>query len=97
MDDKKVQTIQDWPTPRRIKDVQAFIGFANFYRRFIEEYSELTLPLTRLTRKDKPWSWSLRCQTAFETLKKAFSSAPILMHWDPTHYWWSKQMPPTMH
>ena len=80
MDMKKVQTIQDWPIPRHVKDVQAFLGFANFYRRFIKGYSELTSPLTRLTRKNEPWSWFPSCQTSFETLKLAFTSAPILVH-----------------
>ena len=46
IDTRKVQTIQDWPTPWQIKDVQAFVGFANFYRQFIKGYSELVLPLT---------------------------------------------------
>src|SRR5882724_11131221 len=47
----KVQIIQDWPEPRKVKDIQSFLGFANFYRRFIFGYSEITIPLTRLTRK----------------------------------------------
>jgi len=83
MDMKKVQTIQDWPIPRHVKDVQAFLGFVNFYRRFIKGYSELTSPLTRLTRKNEPWLWLPSCQTSFKTLKSAFTSAPILVHWNP--------------
>jgi len=83
MDMKKVQTIQDWPIPRHVKDVQAFLGFVNFYRRFIKGYSELTSPLTRLTRKNEPWLWLPSCQTSFKTLKLAFTSAPILVHWNP--------------
>jgi len=63
--------------------VQAFIGFANFYRRFIEGYSEQILPLTQLTKKNELWLWSTQCQMAFESLKTAFMSAPILVHWDP--------------
>ena len=58
MDPVKVQTIQDWPEPRKVKDVQSFLGFANFYRRFIHEYSEIVVPLTRLTRKDLKWNFS---------------------------------------
>jgi len=83
MDTKKIQTIQDWPIPRCIRDVQAFLGFANFYRRFIKGYSELTSPLTKLTRKNEPWVWSLSCQMSFETLKSVFISVPILVHWNP--------------
>jgi len=82
MDTKKVQTILDWPTPWHVKDVQSFIGFANFYRCFIKDYLELILPLTWLTRKNEPWSWSTLCQTSFKTLKEAFTSASTLVHWD---------------
>ena len=51
MSPSKVQDILDWPTPRKVKDVQSFLGFANFYRRFIHAYSDIVVPLTRLTRK----------------------------------------------
>jgi len=54
MDTSKIQVIHDWPTPRKGKDVQSFLGFANFYRRFIASYSDITVPLTRLTRKGAP-------------------------------------------
>jgi len=80
IDTNKVKTIQDWPTPQRVKDVQAFISFANFYRRFINGYSEQILPLTRLMRKNEPWLWSTCCQTTFDALKAAFTTAPILVH-----------------
>jgi len=61
MDESKTQTIQNWPTPRRVKDIQFFLGFANFYKRFIDNYTEITSPLTRLTQKNKPWSWTTDC------------------------------------
>ena len=57
MDPAKIQVILDWPEPRRVKDIQSFLGFANFYRRFIYNFSDLTVPLTRLTRKGAPWSF----------------------------------------
>ena len=84
MDDAKVQVIRDWPTPRKVKDVQSFLGFANFYRRFIANYSDMSVPLTRLTRKSVRWIWSAECQEAFDLLKTAFTSAPVLHHFDPT-------------
>ena len=83
MSPEKVKTVCDWPTPRKVKDIQSFLGFANFYRRFIYNYSDIVVPLTRLTRKDTPWSWSDKCQEAFDSLKRAFTSAPILTHWIP--------------
>ena len=83
MDQSKVQTITDWPVPRKVKDIQSFLGFANFYRRFIHNYSAITVPLTRLTRKGTPWNFDDECLHSFETLKAAFTSAPILAHWQP--------------
>jgi len=83
MADDKVKVIQDWPEPRKIKDIQSFLGFANFYRRFIFNYSDLTVPLTCLTRKDTPWNFTKKCRTSFDTLKKAFTTAPILTQWIP--------------
>ena len=77
----KVQIIQDWPEPRKIKDIQSFLSFANFYRRFIHGYSRITVPLMHLTRKGTPWHFSDECHLAFETLKKAFTTAPVLTHW----------------
>jgi hypothetical protein len=83
MDEAKVQVIRDWPTPRKVKEVQSFLGFANFYRRFIANYSDMSVPLTRLTRKNVRWEWSPVCQEAFRLLKDAFTSAPALHHFDP--------------
>ncbi|HEV7736493.1 MAG TPA: reverse transcriptase domain-containing protein [Chlamydiales bacterium] len=83
MDEAKVKVIQDWPEPRKVKDVQSFLGFANFYRRFILDYSRIVVPLTRLTRKSMPWAWTEACQLAFDELKRSFISAPILTHWVP--------------
>jgi RNase H-like domain found in reverse transcriptase len=83
MSDDKVKTIQEWPEPRKVKDIQSFLGFANFYRHFIYNYSDITIPLTRLTRKGIKWNFSEDCRTAFETLKKAFTTAPVLTHWVP--------------
>jgi len=83
MSDTKVKTIQEWPEPKKVKDIQSFLGFANFYRRFIFNYSDIVIPLTCLTRKDTPWNFDENCRTAFNILKQAFTSAPILTHWVP--------------
>jgi len=83
MSDDKIKIIQDWPEPKKVKDIQSFLGFANFYRQFIFNYSDIVIPLTRLTRKDIPWKFNSSCQDAFNSLKKAFTSAPILTHWIP--------------
>jgi len=84
MDPAKIQAIHDWPTPRKVREIQSFLGFANFYRRFIAEYSNMTVPLTRLTRKDAKWTWMPACEEAFGLLKESFILAPILHHFDPS-------------
>ena len=76
----KITTIADWPEPRKVKDIQSFLGFANFYRRFIFNYSDITVPLTRLTQKDAPWNFSEECRRSFNALKHAFTTTPILTH-----------------
>src|SRR5258708_7359461 len=83
MDPTKVSTIQDWPEPRKVRDVQAFLGFANFYWRFIHDYSETTLPLNHLCKKSTTWHFGAEEAKAFQNLKKAFGSTPVLAHWAP--------------
>jgi transposase InsO family protein len=82
MNPEKVSAVRDWPTPSRLKDVRAFVGFGNFYRRFIQNFSGIVRPLTLLTKKGQKFEWGAAQQAAFETLKKAFTSAPILRHFD---------------
>jgi len=62
MDTSKIQVTHGWPTPRKGKGVQSFLGFANPYRGFIASYSDITIPLPLLTRKDVPWVWSSQCE-----------------------------------
>jgi len=83
MSPDKIQTISDWPEPRKVKDIQSFLGFANFYRQFIFNYSDIVVPLTRLTQKDAPWNFSEDCQCSFNALKHAFTTTPILTHFIP--------------
>jgi len=83
MSDAKVKTIQEWPELKKVKDIQSFLGFANFYRRFIFNYLDIVIPLTRLTRKNSPWNFDDDCRISFNTLKQAFTSAPILTYWVP--------------
>src|SRR5258706_11315419 len=78
MDPVKVQGVTDWPQPMKVKDVQSFIGFVNFYRRFIWNFSKITRPLHVLTQKSKNWSWGTAEQQAFDALKNAVTSAPML-------------------
>src|ERR1700722_3473527 len=61
MDPAKIQTIQDWPEPQKVNDIQTFLSFANFYSRFIANYSDIVIPLTRLTRKSNKWNFNDKC------------------------------------
>jgi hypothetical protein len=79
----KVQTILDWSEQWKVKDIQSFLGFANFYCQFIYGYSEITTPLTRLTRKNAPWNFDSKCRAAFDKLKEEFTHVPLLTHWVP--------------
>ena len=83
MDPEKVKAVIEWETPKSVKDIQCFLGFANFYRRFIEGYSRICQPFFRLLQKDTPFAWSLDCDLVFSKLKKAFTSAPVLRHFNP--------------
>jgi len=83
MDEEKIRTIKEWKEPTNVKGIQSFLSFANFYRCFIRDYSKITTPLSSLTRKEKGWEWSDKQQEAFETLKKAMITEPILQHFDP--------------
>jgi RNase H-like domain found in reverse transcriptase/Reverse transcriptase (RNA-dependent DNA polymerase) len=79
----KVKVIQDWPEPRRVKDIQSFLGFANFYRQYIHNYSDIAVLLSHLTWKNIPWNFNESCKLAFLTLKQAFISALVLTHYKP--------------
>ncbi|KAK3509093.1 hypothetical protein QTP70_020297 [Hemibagrus guttatus] len=85
MDCGKVEAIKSWPQPGTVKYLQRFLGFANFYHRFISGYSDLTTPLTSLLcKKPKNLSWTSGAIEAFWKLKAAFCTAPTLIHIDPT-------------
>jgi len=70
----------NWPAPRNVKEVQRFIVFANFYRRFIQGFSALPLPIQVLIHNGVMWSCSEQCEKAFVELKGEFTTGPILCH-----------------
>ena len=84
IDPTKVQAIMDWQKPTNVKEVQSFVGFCNFYRRFINGFSKIIKALMRLTKKDVTFEWTKPCQEAFQTMKDRVTSAPILKHFDRT-------------
>jgi len=78
MERLKVEALLDWPTPTSVTEVRSFMGFGNFYRKFIHGYSDLSKPLNELLKKDKKFEWNPEAQKAFETLKARFSQEPVL-------------------
>src|SRR5262245_28130281 len=85
MDPERITAITEWQPPTSVHDVRVFLGFANFYRHFIEGYSRVVMPITSLlkTKGNPKFNWDEKAQLAFDTLKLRFSSAPILRHFDP--------------
>ena len=83
MDPGKISEVLAWPEPRNVKEVQEFLGFGNFNRRFINGYSTIAIPLTNLTKKDVPFNWTTLQQHAFDKLKDQFATAPCLIWFTP--------------
>lgn len=84
MDPDKVSAVRNWPAPTSRKEVQRFLGFANFYRKFIRNFSSVAAPLHNLTSPKLPFRWNDEAEEAILRLKKAFTSAPILTIPDPS-------------
>ena len=79
MDPVKVARVRDWPTPENQTDMQAFIGFVNFYHRFIWDFSTIARSLFDLTRSDQAWNWDTKEQEAFKCLKMVVTTALVLV------------------
>jgi transposase InsO family protein len=82
-DPEKTSVVESWNPPRTVRGVQSFLGFCNFYRRFIRNYSRIAKPLNRLTQKNHPFKFDASCERAFKELKKSLVSAPLLLHFQP--------------
>uniref|UniRef100_A0A0W0G8H9 Putative pro-pol protein n=1 Tax=Moniliophthora roreri TaxID=221103 RepID=A0A0W0G8H9_MONRR len=82
MDLIKLAGIADWEPPQTVKGVRAFLGFGNFYRKFIGKYAHLTRPMNDLLQKNRKFEWTRQCQIAFDLLKAKFLSEPILVMLD---------------
>lgn len=80
-DSEKIQAVVEWSRPTTLKQLQQFLGFANFYRRFIKNYSRMEAPLTRLISTSAQFIWT---ESAFTKLKELFASVPVLIQPDPS-------------
>jgi len=78
MQKEKVEGVLNWPAPRNVKEVQKFLGLANYYRRFIKDFARITAPLHVLVRKEQKWKWEKEQEEAFGRLKAVFTTEPVL-------------------
>jgi len=79
MEEEKIKGVLEWPTPKSVKDVQKFLGLANYYRQFIEGFALVARPLHDLVKKDKRWNWTEKEERAFRELKERFTKEPVLV------------------
>jgi len=78
MQKEKVEGVLNWPAPRNVKEVQKFLGLANYYRRFIKDFAQIAAPLHVLVRKKQKWKWEKEQEEAFGKLKAVFTMEPVL-------------------
>ncbi|CAI7781013.1 unnamed protein product [Closterium sp. NIES-53] len=83
VDPKKIEAVRTWKTPENVKELQQFLGFANYYNRLVPNYAKIAAPLTNLLKKNTPYQWEAKHQEAVEQLKTALTSAPVLILPDP--------------
>ena len=79
VDPQKIEAILEWKPPRSVLEIRSFLGLAGYYRRFVEGFSVMAAPLTKLIRKGVPFVWTEKQQEAFERLKKVLTEAPVLI------------------
>ena len=79
VDPEKVEAMMGWERPKSVFEIRSFLGLVGYYRRFIEDFSRIAAPMTRLTRKEVKFEWDDRCEEVFQKLKRRLTSAPILI------------------
>ena len=79
VDPAKVEAVMEWKQPTNATEVRSFLGLAGYYRRFIKDFSKIAKPMTELTKKDKKFVWTEKCEHSFQTLKTLLTSAPVLI------------------
>ncbi|CAI5988722.1 unnamed protein product [Closterium sp. NIES-65] len=83
VDPRKIEAVKKWKVPENVKELQQFLGFANYYNRFVPQYAKIAAPLTDLLKKDTPYKWDTLHQQAMEHLQTALTTAPVLILLDP--------------
>ncbi|KAK5841679.1 hypothetical protein PVK06_004000 [Gossypium arboreum] len=78
VDPKKIEAVIQWKVPKNVSEVRSFLGLAGYYRRFVNGFSKIALPMTKLLQKNIPFVWNEQCQKSFEVLKRMLTEAPVL-------------------
>ncbi|KAJ9538531.1 hypothetical protein OSB04_031264 [Centaurea solstitialis] len=78
VDPSKIEAVMSWEVPKTPTEIRSFLGLARYYRRFIQDFSQIVVPLMRLTKKSEPYVWGAEQEEAFETLKRKLCEAPVL-------------------
>ncbi|XP_073024290.1 uncharacterized mitochondrial protein AtMg00860-like [Primulina eburnea] len=78
VDPSKVEAVRDWPVPKSVTEIRSFLGLAGYYRKFIQGFSSIAVPMTALTKKNAKFVWGPECQESFDRLKQALTTAPVL-------------------
>ena len=92
IEDERIEVVKDWPEPKSVRDIQVFIGFANFYQQFIQGFSRIAAPLTSMLKAisvapiKRPSFLTPEAKLIFTQLRQAFTEAPILRHFDPEYH-----------
>ena len=76
---EKVEAVMSWERPKSVFEIHSFLGLAGYYWRFIEDFTRLAAPMTRLTQKEVKFDWDNRCEEAIQELKRRLTSALILI------------------
>ena len=78
VDPQKIEAIVNWKPPTNVTEIKSFLGLVGYYRKFVEGFSKLAAPLTKLTRKEEKFVWSEACRQSFDELKRKLTSTPVL-------------------
>ena len=78
VDPAKIESVSQWQKPKNVSEVRSFLGLAGYYRRFVEGFAKIALPMTQLTRKNHKFLWTEACEESFQELKRRLTTAPVL-------------------
>ena len=83
VDPAKVEAVLNWERHRNVSEIRSFLGLAGYYMRFVENFSRIAIPMTKMNRKSIPFEWNDKCEEAFLELKRRLTSAPVLVVLNP--------------